>query len=281
MSDTPDSEPILLPEAVSHYDKIEESARLTRVDNHIELLRTRELLLRFLPASPAVVLDVGGAAGIHAFWLAEKGYTVHLIDAVAHHIDQAIANPGSSSLASATMGDSCDLMHKAGTAHAVLLFGPLYHLIKREDRIESLKEAYRVLRPGGVVLAVGIPRFISLVNCLTEGSIESSQFKAILAGDLQDGQHRNSTGDPSFFTTTFFHHPDELKEEVKEAGFQLADFLAIEGPARLLRDFPTHWQDSDKREWLLEIVRKVEREESLFGVSTHLMAVGRKEDGGA
>jgi methylase of polypeptide subunit release factors len=50
--------------------------------NRLELLRTRELLQRQLPSSPAVVLDVGGGTGVHAAWLAGRGYRVHLVDLV-------------------------------------------------------------------------------------------------------------------------------------------------------------------------------------------------------
>jgi len=48
----------------------------------LEALRTRELIQRYAPAAPATVVDIGGAAGAYALWLAEAGYTVHLLDPV-------------------------------------------------------------------------------------------------------------------------------------------------------------------------------------------------------
>ena len=82
---------ILRPEAIRHYDQIDESNRLTRVKGQLELIRTRELISRFAPPSPALVIDVGGGVGVHSFWLAEQGYEVHLIDAIPHHIESATA----------------------------------------------------------------------------------------------------------------------------------------------------------------------------------------------
>ena len=47
----------------AYYDRGEEQRRLGDW-GRLEFLRTRELLARFLPAPPAIVLDVGGAAGL-------------------------------------------------------------------------------------------------------------------------------------------------------------------------------------------------------------------------
>ncbi len=52
---------------------------------------------------------------------------------------------------------------------AVLLHGPLYHLTDRADRIVALLEARRVLRPGGVLLAVAITSHASTIVGLVRG----------------------------------------------------------------------------------------------------------------
>lgn len=280
MSSSDKRTPILRPEATLHYEKVDEASRLLRAENEIELVRTRELLTRYLPPPPAAVLDVGGGAGIHAFWLAEQGHHVHLIDAVPRHIEQAREAARQSEHPPVTMdvGDACCLNVADSSSDALLLFGPLYHLTEREARITCLREARRVLRRGGIVMAVGISRFISTINCLSSEMIDDGEFQSVVAGDLQDGQHRNPTADhnPAFFTTTFFHHPAELRDEITTAGFRLDNVLAVEGPARLLPNFAEHWSDDRKREWLLDMVRKVESEPHLLGVSTHLMAAGYK-----
>ena len=61
----------------AYYDRGTEQGRLADW-GRLEFLRTRELLARFLPAPPATVLDVGGAAGAYALPLAAEGYDVHL-----------------------------------------------------------------------------------------------------------------------------------------------------------------------------------------------------------
>ena len=47
--------------------------------------------------------------------------------------------------------------------------------------------------------------------------------------DVREGQHRNPTGRPEWFTTAYFHLPEELAQEVAESGFQLHAVFAVVG----------------------------------------------------
>jgi ubiquinone/menaquinone biosynthesis C-methylase UbiE len=108
-----------------------------------------------------VILDIGGGAGVYSFWLAAMGYSVHLVDAMPLHIEQArqvASQPGTPPLACLSVGDARRLDFRDEIADAVLLMGPLYHLTERDDRLLALREAHRVLCPGGMVCAVGISR---------------------------------------------------------------------------------------------------------------------------
>ncbi len=162
------------------------------------------------------------------------------------------------------------------TADAVLLLGPLYHLTARADRIRALTEARRVLKPAGLVFAVGISRFASTMDGLRSGFLKDAQFADIVDGDLKDGQHRNPTTRPEYFTDAFFHHPDELRQEVTEAGFVLTGVYGLEGPAWLMSDFDEWWANPAYRERLLNIARVLETEPSMLGVNAHLMVVAVK-----
>jgi len=262
-----------------HYGDVDESSRLGVGWFQLEQARTQELILRHLPPAPATIIDAGGGAGAYACWLAAMGYQVHLIDPVPKHVEQARAASSRQPehpLASAEVGDARRLPQADATADAVLLLGPLYHLIDREDRLACLREARRVLRPGGLLWVAGISRFASLFDSLSHGFFADPAFAPILARDLKEGQHRNSTGNPLYFTDAFFHKPDELSGELLAAGFQLMELVAIEGPGCLARDFDRWWNDPAQRERLLSVVRRVEREPSLLGASSHLMAIGRK-----
>lgn len=262
-----------------HYESVSEAERLSQGVGQLERARTQELLTRYLPPAPSVVLDVGGGPGAYACWLALRGFEVHLIDIVPRHIEQALEasrNQPDHPLASAAVGDARKLERSNASVDAVLLFGPLYHLTERQDRIQALREAGRVLRPGGIVLAVGISRFASVLDGLVRGYLDDPAFARIVERDLQDGQHRNPTPNPAYFTTAFFHHPDELAAEVQGAGLHHEATLGIEGPGWLLQNFISQWNDAARRERLLKALRALERERSLLGASAHLLAVARK-----
>ena len=160
------------------------------------------------------------------------------------------------------------------------MLGPLYHLTRREERLAALREAGRVLCDNGVLLAAGISRFASTLDGLRSGLLDDPRFVRIVSRDMADGQHRNPTDDPRYFTTAFFHHPDELRAEVTEAGFVLEALIGIEGPGWLLQDFERWWEDPQRRARLLAAIRSVETEPSLLGASAHMMAVGRRQRAG-
>ena len=266
-------------EVIRHYGDVDESCRLRTGWFQLEQARTRELILRHLPAAPAMIIDAGGGAGAYACWLAARGYQVQLIDPVLKHVEQARAASSQQPnhpLASAQVGDARHLPQGEATAAAVLLLGPLYHLVEREDRLACLREAHRVLRPGGLVWGAAISHFASLFDSLSGGFFGDSAFAPILARDLEEGQHRNSTSNPLYVTDAFFHRPEELAHEVASAGFQVLDLVAIEGPGWLARDFDRLWNDPQQRERVLAVVTKVEHEPSLLGASSHIMAIARK-----
>lgn len=273
-----DPKPNPRPEVTNYYQQFDEDSRLQTGAFQLEFARTQELILRHLPPAPAVVVDVGGGSGIYSCWLASVGYEVHLVDASPKLVEQARRRSAQQKhpIASIHLGDARQLDFADNSADAALLLGPLYHLTERPDRMKSLREAHRVLRPGGVIFAAAISRFASLFDSLSSGFFDHPEFAAILERDLADGQHRNPTGDLSYFTTAFFHRPSELQEEIKEAGFRNPEVFPIEGPGWMARDFESLWRNEAQRARLLECVRKVEREPEILGASAHLMAIAKK-----
>jgi SAM-dependent methyltransferase len=273
------SELPITPEMTAHYEEAIEEPRLAQGPGRLEFARTCEVIERCFPPAPAVVLDIGGGPGVYACWLARRGYQVHLVDPVPLHIEQAresSARQPDHPLAGAVVGDARRLDHPGGTADAVLLLGPLYHLTERDDRLRAWREAGRVLRPGGVVLAAAISRFASTLDGLRLGLFDDPVFAAMAERDLEDGQHRNPTNEARYFTTAYFHRPEELRGEAEEAGLRHEATLGVEGPGWLLQDLDAWWADDRRRHRLLAAARALEAEPSLLGVSAHLLAVARK-----
>ncbi len=267
-------------EILSFYRQTQESKRLTNdVRGQIEFTRTQEIVTRYLPVPPAVVLDIGGGAGPYACWLAKMGYEVHLVDPVDLHVEQAKEASNQqpeTPIASISLGDARALRFASMSADAVLLLGPLYHLIDKSDRLFALREAYRVLRNGGIMVAAGISRFASLLDFFCKDRLGNSVSRDIVQHDLETGYHRNPTENLEFFTDAYLHRPDELRSELVEVGFQHQATLAVQGPSWLFKSVERYWMEPDQRAVVLDFIRKVEAEPSILGMSSHILAIGTK-----
>jgi SAM-dependent methyltransferase len=251
---------------------------LSSGSSRLEEARTRELILRHAPEPPAEVLDVGGAGGAYSFWLAELGYEVQLVDAVPRLVAVARTrnDQASRKLVSCSVGDARALTNGDAAIDMVLLLGPLYHLVENRDRLAAIREAARVLRPGGVLIAAAISRWASTLDGLSRELLRDEEFGRIMDRDLRDGQHRNPTDKLEYFTTAYFHRPDDLREEVAGSGLEVEALYGIEGPGWMLPDFDDRWNDETRREIVLQVARELESEESVLGCSAHLLIVGRK-----
>lgn len=264
---------------LEHYNEGREHSRLFSPEGKLEFIRSQDLISRYLKLPPATVLDVGGGSGVYSNWLLSLGHKVHLLDPVELHINQALEifkNTANEGNYTATVGDARSLNFEDSSVDAVLLMGPLYHLTEHQDRIKVLKEALRVLKSGGVLFAVGISKFASALDGIFHNLLDDPEFMDIVDNDLKTGQHRNPNNRPHYFTTAFFHHPQQLKEEIIEAGFETEGIFSIEGPAWLLKDLKDFWKNPTREDYLLDILKKIEREESVLGVSAHIMGIARK-----
>jgi ubiquinone/menaquinone biosynthesis C-methylase UbiE len=261
---------------LAYYNQGQEKTRLAGAI--LERLRTESILHRFLPRPPATILDVGGADGVYAFPLARAEYHVHLIDPVPLHVQQALGKSKSTgiALASIQVGDARRLELSDSSADAVLYLGPLYHLTSASERLMALREAYRTLKPGRVLLAAFISRFASVLDGTRQRLLERDEFAEIVAQDLRDGQHRNPTNDPRYFTDAYFHHPDEARAEVARAGFENVRLVAVEGPLWLVSDIEDQLTEPRIARRLLELMEQIEADETLIGASAHFMVVADK-----
>ncbi|WP_212993285.1 class I SAM-dependent methyltransferase [Actinoplanes auranticolor] len=248
-------------ELVGHYTAGDEDIRLSLDRNLVEWVRTGELLERWLPAAPATVLDVGGGPGRQARHLLDRGYDVTLYDPVPKHVAQARERG-----VPAYAGDARRLPAGDATADAVLMLGPLYHLIEADDRARALAEASRVLRPGGVVVAAGLSRWGRiLVRAAAEELGDPARHRHTMA----TLRHGHVEGGDSWDEVAYLHDPGELAAELTTARLHDVEVVGVEGPAGA-------WarRDPALNAHALELARAAET--ALAGASIHLLARGTK-----
>ena len=112
------------------------------------------------------------------------------------------------------------------------------------------------------------------IDGLDSGFFDDPAFAGLLGTVTATGRHDNPTGNPQYFTTSYFHLPEDLAAEAEEAGLQHVQVLAIEGIGWVAKDLDDRLDDEQNQQKLLELLEQLEREPSILGASPHLLAVG-------
>ncbi len=269
----------------AYYELGKEADRLgPNGPGRLEFERTQEIVLRALPPAPAVVADVGGGPGRYALWLAELGYHVRHRDLMPLHVEQvtAAAAAGAGGAAGvggveSAVGDARALDLADASVDAVLLLGPLYHL-DRADRVRTLREAGRIVRPGGPVFGAAITRWAARLDGVlaqrlyeTEPDMEHMVAEVERTGVLQPLAPGSFCG--------FTHRPEELRAEAQEAGLEVTDLVCVEGAAIMLADLTERGADPEAWRIVLDSARALERVPELMGVGPHLLVTARRPGG--
>lgn len=258
----------LEPTILEWYTHVEdESTRLTRAPHHrVELLRTREIIGRFLGEGPMDVVDVGGAAGIHAGWLAGLGHRVTLVDPVPRHVEAAAQLPG----VTAHLGDARALDLPDDAFDLGLALGPLYHLADRGQRVTALRELARVVRPGGAVLAAAIGRYAVLGEFVLDGEFEGEWVRTLLH-HLRSGENLDEEG----FPLRKAHLSEELYDEALAAGWVEVGVIGIEGPLGMAVNLVDPERVDTVVEQACRLADILESDDHALEMSPHLMVFGR------
>lgn len=264
-------------EVLAGYNSGIEKGRLHRGLGLIEFERTKEILLEELPPVPAVIYDIGGGYGEYSFWLTSLGYEVYLYDIAEENIRMSadMEKECGLTLKEAKVADARSIEKADSSADAILLFGPLYHIIEPEERWLCLRECYRLLKPDGLLFTANITRYSTMIKYVAEYDrkpyLDDARFFKMLENTVNTGIHKKKP-----MGLAYFHTPKELKEEIEAAGFIDVDIRGVIGPCWLIRNLEEAWVDVTKREAIMKVVRLLEKEESLMGLSTHFLSISRK-----
>ncbi len=242
----------------------------------LEFERTQSIVRDRVPAGSRVI-DIGGASGVHAAALAQRGDEVLLVDPVPRHVDAAKEH----GTFKARLGDARMLPTDDNSFDAALLLGPLYHLVERRDRLHAWSEAIRVVRPGGWVFAAGISRLSALawvmviapaIDRATSGAAEPTsplpeRWRRLInegAGELG----------PNGFPGGHFHLADDLEAEAHEARLDDVRVVGLEGPGAQAIEV-SRSQDPLQIAAARTLAEAYESQPGLRDLSPHLLAMGR------
>jgi hypothetical protein len=205
-------------------------------------------------------------------WLADQGCDVHLVDA---------SSGWSRKRAGATRTAAADrladgwrrrsLPHTASGRRSWVGQQQLEEAVAASDRLGQWR-----LGVGAVAGAGEAEDLHQRVAESLQGLVDDRPGVDEGARHLAIGQHRNTTDRIDYFTTSYFHRPEDLRVELERAGFDAVQVLGIEGLGEWLPDFDERWEDPRLRHDLMDVARRLEAEPSMIGASAHLLGIGRK-----
>lgn len=243
----------------------------------LEYRTTLHFLRAYLPPAPACILDCGGGPGRYAVALAQEGYRVTLLDlsekCLAFAKEKAV-ELGVCGIEAFVHASATSLPFPDEQFDAVLLAGPLYHLVKEEDRLAAMSESLRVLKPGGLVAAAIVP----LLGVFRASLVEFPEF--ITGGDClrylgrpYQEAGRDFTG---AFTTAYFGDPLELEAQYEVLGAETITLVALEGLASSLNGALNRLAEEGSGETWWQVHLATCTHPTIVGSCEHTLYLGRK-----
>ena len=248
----------------------------TRLERHrLEADITWRYLDRHLPPTGRL-LEIGSGTGAYTFPLAKRGYRITAVDLAEGLVTRCKAKADDLGLRDRIdfqVGDARNLEGiPRGEFDAVLLMGPLYHLVLEDDRMAALRSAYRCLKTGGVIFSTLISRFGVLANLLKRNPswIEDQEW----VRSVVENGHRPDDAPRGGFRG-YFVRPEEISPMHETVGFRTLQIAGVE-PAISAHDEDYNNLAGKQRDLWLDLLFEVSGEQSMVASSIHLLYVGRK-----
>jgi ubiquinone/menaquinone biosynthesis C-methylase UbiE len=263
----------------AHYAKAAFAFELERLEKHspVEYAITCRYLERYMQPGMTVV-DVGVGGGHYAEVLASRGCAIHLID-----VSPALLQAAQRRLTEAGLGHRIQSVHRVSatdvsvlaseSCDGVLLLGPLYHLRNLAERARAVAEAWRVLKPDGLLFAAGINRLAYLRDLFREKPREVVPRQQFHQNFLSDGRL-----DPEHAPPLGYAHLTTVAE-FRELFRGRFEELALVGTESFTAAWQSPFQDltAEERHAWLDLVFETGKTAEGLGQSDHFLFVGRRK----
>ncbi|MEK4510426.1 class I SAM-dependent methyltransferase [Paenibacillus sp. FSL K6-2524] len=250
--------------------------RLNNPYSKVEFLSTIRLFEKYLPVT-GHVCDVGSGPGRYSTWLLKQGYKVTLFEISQKELDIAASRILELGLqAEAYICDNATNMHVLSdeTYDAVLVMGPLYHILDDCDRTKIIRDTSRILKKGGVAIFAYINSWGALKAGVTEFSEEFRDLNHLYKylGELKLDENQG-------FTECYFSTPVKALEEITQGGFEIVSYAGTESFLAGMRPEITRLYKEDRvvYDHLLQVASESSELPQYRDATEHLHIVARKK----
>ncbi len=252
---------------IKYYNKFNEDKRLTHRHGIVEFTTSIKYIEEYLSKmNNPKILDVGAGTGKYSIYLSNKGYSVTAVELVKHNL---MTLKSKKSSVKAYLGCATDLsMFNDDSFDMVLLFGPLYHLISKEDKIKALGEAKRVVKKEGYIL---ISYYMNEYAIITHGFKENKILDAIKNNEVDETFHVTPK-ETDLYSMVRLEDINELKDALN---LKRVKIISQDGPSDYIRPIINKMDDETFNIYLKYHLSICERPE-LLGASCHTLDILKK-----
>jgi len=261
----------------AYYDRNPQVEHKRLEEHQLEYDLTWRFLEAYLPPS-GEILEIGAGTGRYTLELVQRGYTVTVVEISRANLDacrEYLAEAGLEHRVKYILGDGRYLRDVPEKEYdAVLLMGPLYHLVEEGDRRMAVREAYVHLRPGGVIFSALISRFGIWGNIL-KNFPKAIEFKDQIRYVLDNGSDHPDWQQGGF--RAYGATVDEIAPLHEDFGFETIKLVGVE-PTISTNDDDERYNklEGERRLLWLDLLYEISMEPSIVGASRHLLYIGRK-----
>lgn len=259
-----------------YYSNYEEDGRLLSQHGQVEYITTMTYIHRCLKELKSSekskvphILEVGAGTGRYSLTLAGEGYPVDAVELTEHNLGILRSKITEQLPVTASQGNALDLSRYAeDTYDLTLVLGPLYHLYTREDQLQALREAVRVTRPGGYILAA---------YCMNESVVLQYEFidghikEDLASGRLSAEYHCLSEPEDLFVMM----RKEEIEALTAQLPVERQVLIATDGPTRYMLDIVDAMDQETFGRWVEYHLLTCERQD-LIGATNHSLDILRK-----
>lgn len=252
---------------ISHYSKHKEDNRLQTRHGTVEFKTCMHYLLEHLKTLPTglntKIADIGAGTGRYSIELARMGYDVTAVELVAKNLEILRCKHEN---VKTWQGNALDLNFlEDNLFDVVILFGPMYHLMKNSDKIKALNESKRILKKGGTIFISYLQNEYSLISyCFKENRMS----KLIESGQVDKEFHIQPAPEELYSYVRI----RDMDYFAKECGLTEKFKFAPDGPADYMRPV-LNQMDEENFELFCNYVLQNSRRPELLGASSHLVQV--------
>lgn len=249
-----------------HYSRHKEENRLSTRHGTVEFAVSMKFIHEYLPQeqkNQCRIADIGAGTGRYSVALAREGYDVTAVELVPRNLKIIEAQHEH---VKCWPGNALDLHFLPDNQFDMtLLFGPLYHLHAAKEKTAALKEAMRITKKGGIIMAAYLLNDYSIISyCFAEDRICALMADGKVSADFHVQPEKDALYD--------YVRLEDIDALNACVGIKRLKLFSPDGPADFIRKQLNSMSEATFQKFIQYQMQNAARPE-LLGAGSHLVDV--------